>query len=894
MRRIVHLLILAFIFTISANAGNGKGYGNSATSEKQIRAVPTTESISIDGILSEQVWQRAGFTELYQQDPDEGEPATEKTEVWVAYDNDAIYFAAKLYDREPEKIFSRLVRRDFVWGDPSDGLVLYLDSYGDKRSGYFFYVNAAGTLADGLLENDSKQTDLSWDAVWEGVPQHNSDGWSVEIRIPYSQLRFKEGEKQVWGINVERFISRKAETDMVAYTPRNESGFASRFPDLIGIEGIKPTAGFELLPYVTGKAELLGSQVNNPITSGEKYQPGLGLDVRAGLGNSLTLNGTINPDFGQVEVDPARVNLTDVEDTFDEKRPFFTEGVSIYRFGYGGTNNSPNFSWSRPNLFYSRRIGRSPQGGLPNYDYADIPNGTHLLGAAKISGQMFDGWKVGTIHALTNREYADISLDGEQSSVEVEPLTYYGVLRAQKDFNAGAQGLGVLSTFTNRFYDDNSLREALNNNAFVAATDGWTFLDEERTYVVTGWAGISRVAGTTERINSLQKSSVHYFQRPDASHLGVDTSATSLMGYAGRIMLNKNRGRFTFNTAVGFVSPNFELNDLGYLSYSDRINAHFSANYNWNEPTEFYLRAGLNAATFANYDFGGNKTWHGYRLGGYMTLQSLAGANFSIYYNPTSYNARLTRGGPLTLNPVTRSYSLNLYSDNRMWYVLSGYGSYTKSDAAENNYMEATLEVKVTPTLTMSIGPSLSHDLIKAQWVTAFNDETATETYGKRYIFGNLDQTTFAADIRADWILTPQLSFQVYVQPLIASGRYSDFKHLARSKSFDFAKYGENGSTMEKNVSDEGDVTYLLDADGAGPSVAKNIGNPDFNFLSLRGSAVLRWEYMPGSALFLVWTQSRRDYEATGEFQFGHSMGEMFRVKPDNIFMLKFTYWLGL
>lgn len=894
MKRIVNLFLCTLIFSTLAIAGNGKGYGNSDSSKKQIRAVPTTESINVDGILSEQVWQRAGFTELYQQDPDEGEPGSEKTEFWVAYDNDAIYFAAKLFDKEPEKIFRRLVRRDFVWGDPSDGLVLYLDSYGDKRNGYFFYVNAAGTLADGLLENDSKQTDLSWDAVWEGVPYMTKDGWSLEIRIPYSQLRFKEDDKQVWGINVERFISRKAETDMVAYTPRNESGFASRFPDLIGIEGIEPTSGFEMLPYVTGKAELLGSQSSNPITKGEKYLPGLGLDVRAGLGNSLTLNATINPDFGQVEVDPARVNLTDVEDTFEEKRPFFTEGVSIYRFGQGGSNNNPAFNWSRPNIFYSRRIGRSPQGGLPDYDYVDMPNGTNLLGAAKVSGQMFDDWKVGTIHALTNREFADISLDGQRSSVEVEPLTYYGVFRAQKDFNAGAQGLGVLSTFTNRFYDDNSLRNALNKNAFVAAADGWTFLDDERTYVLTGWAGVSSVSGTTDRMTTLQKSSVHYFQRPDVSHLGVDTSATSLMGYAGRIMLNKNRGQFNFNAALGFVSPKFELNDLGYVSYSDRINAHFTANYNWNEPTDFYLRTGLNATVFANYDFGGNKTWQGYRLGGYLMLPSLAGGNFSIYYNPTSFNARLTRGGPFTLNPIERTYRLSMFSDNRMWYVLNGTAQYKKSDATETTYLEANLEVKVTPTLTMSVGPSFSRDLMKAQWVNASADVTATETYGTRYVFGEMDQTTFAADIRADWILTPQLSFQIYLQPLIASGKYSNFKSLSRSKSFEFNKYGENGSTIEKNVSENGNINYILDADGDGPSESMDIGNPDFNFLSLRGSAVLRWEYMPGSALYLVWTQSRRDYEAIGDFQFGHSMGEMFRVKPDNIFMLKFTYWLGM
>ena len=331
------------------------------------------------------------MTNLIQQDPDQGLNPSQHSEFWFAYDDEAIYFAGNFYDTRPDSILARLVRRDFIWGDPSDGCVVYIDSYRDKRSGYFFYVSAAGTLADGLIENDVKQpNDISWDAVWEGSASLNEDGWSAEMKIPYSQLRFQEGDSQVWGINVERFISRRFETDMLVFTPRNESGFTSRFPDLVGIEGITPPARIEYLPYVVGKAEYIQTAPGDPFNSGSEYSPGLGLDVRAGLGNSLTLNGTINPDFGQVEVDPAIVNLTDVESNFQEKRPFFTEGASIYRFGYGGTNNTVSFNWPTTNIFYSRRIGRAPQGSLPPYDYADIPNGTHILGAAKISGQVYD------------------------------------------------------------------------------------------------------------------------------------------------------------------------------------------------------------------------------------------------------------------------------------------------------------------------------------------------------------------------------------------------------------------------------------------------------------------------------------------------------------------------
>lgn len=881
-------IILLFIFSVANLV-----FALDQSSTKKITAVKLSEKISVDGILSENIWKQPGFTEMYQQEPNQGERPTQPTELWVAYDDEAIYFAAKNYDANPDSVLARLVRRDFVWGDPSDGLVLYLDSYGDKRSGYFFYVNAAGTLADGLLENDSKQTDLAWDAVWEGVPQINSDGWSVEMRIPYSQLRFKESSEQVWGINVERFISRTAETVMIAYTPRNETGFASRFPELVGIEGITPPAQLELLPYATGKAEYIGDDPSNPFNPGHKYVPGFGLDIRAGLGSSLTLNGTINPDFGQVEVDPAVINLTDVETAFQEKRPFFTEGVNIYRFGNGGTNNNWNFNWPGANIFYSRRIGRAPQGSLPSYDYADIPSGTHILGAAKISGRVFDDWQIGTIQALTRREYAEIDLSGQRSSAEIEPLSYYSVFRIRRDFNRGNQGLGILSTYTNRFFKDQNLESQLNQNAFVLGSDGWTFLDDERTYVLTGWAAVSRVGGDKQRMITLQRGPGHYFQRPDASYLSVDSSATSLMGYAGRLMLNKNRGPFFINAAVGWLSPGFEVNDLGFGAYSDLINTHLVLSYGFTEPTSFYHNAGINAAAFGSFDFGGNKTQHGYYLGGFLFFSDLSGARLTFNYNPESYNARRTRGGPLSLNPINRSYTLDLNTDNREWWVLYTGGSASIGENLNRQQIYANLEFKITPTLTIQFGPDFSKDFFDAQWISAYNDPAATATYDRRYIYANLEQTTLAADIRADWIISPTLSLQVYMQPLIASGKYSEFKSLKKSKSYEFMNYGSEGSTITNNLSSSGAVdSYTLDPDGAGSTDSYTVGNPDFNFLSLRGSAVLRWEYLPGSTLYFVWTQNRADAEPNGEFNFGRSVQNLFNLNADNIFLIKLSYWL--
>jgi len=868
-------------------------YAEGMTASTEIMAIKATDKIVIDGILSEDIWKSSPFVGLQQQEPRQGESPSFNTEMWVAYDDEAVYFAARFYDPNPDSIFARLVRRDFVYGDPSDGCVFYLDSYNDNRSGYLFYVSAAGTLADGTLENDEKNTDLSWDAVWQGVPHIDEKGWTLEMKIPYSQLRFKPGDEQTWGINVERYLSRRAETDMLAYTPRNETGFASRFPKLKGIKGIAPSSRVEILPYVTGKAEYIGNDPTDPFNNGKRYRPGAGLDLKMGLGPNLTLNATVNPDFGQVEVDPAIVNLTDVESSFDEKRPFFTEGVGIFRFGQGGANNFTAFNWSTPNIFYSRRIGRSPQGALPRYDYADVPSGTHILGAGKVSGQLFNDWNVGTIHALTEREFADIDLGGNRSSVEIEPLTYYGVFRAQRDFNRGETGIGILSTVTARMFNDDLMRNYVNKDAIVVAADGWTFLDKDRTYVLTGWAAGSRVSGTAQRMISLQRNSGHYFQRPDVDYLGVDSSATSLSGYAGRFAINKNRGQFSINTAVGFISPKFEVNDLGFGTFSDIINAHIFTSYRWNTPTQYYQNTGINAATFASFDFGGNKTAQGYRGGAYINFRDLSGANISYTYSPTTYNARRTRGGPLSLNPVARVVNVNLYSDNRKWWFFNLGGQYRYGDDADQTVLYANLELKVLPTLTVQIGPQINRDIFNAQWVTALTDPTAANTYNKRYIFSHLDQTTFAADLRADWIINPRLSFQVYIQPLISAGKYTSFKALKAPKTFDFLKYGEDGSTIKTNNND-GFVSYTLDADGDGPSKAATIGSPDFNYISLRGNAVLRWEYRPGSCIYLVWTQSRANIDADGNFYFGESMRDMFDVKPDNIFMLKVTYWFGM
>lgn len=851
----------------------------------QIRALKLDEPISLDGTLNESIWQRAEqYDNFIQRDPDEGRPSSQRTVVKIAYDENALYVAAIMFD-EPDSIVARLARRDeFV---KTDRFTLFLDPYHDKRSGYYFSVSAAGSLLDGVLFNDGWD-DNSWDGVWEAKVFHNNEGWSTEMRIPFSQLRFKNGGGEIlWGVNFKRDIARNNERSYFVFVPKHETGFVSHFAELTGFENISAPGSFEIRPYLTTKAEYISHEDGDPFNSGSKYSPSAGVDLKYRLGSNLTLNATVNPDFGQVEIDPAVINLSDVETFYSERRPFFVEGSSTFDFGVGGANNYWGFNWPGADFFYSRRIGRTPQGSTPDADFVNYPSGTRILGAGKITGKLGDSWNIGSIQALTSREFAETDHSGSRSKWEIEPLTYYSVIRAQKEFNEGRQAIGFISTGTIRDFNDTNLKNDINSSAYSFGVDGWSFLDKEKTWVFTGWAGLSHINGTQERIISLQRNSRHYFQRPDAKSFSVDSSATSLTGYATRFYINKQRGNFFVNSAFGMISPSFDVNDIGFMYRADVINAHIGAGYNWNEPTDFYRSIELGAAAFTNYDFDGNPTWQGIFHFGWFQFLNYYSVNWNLAYNPETVNNRRTRGGPLTLNLPGYQANLNVSSDSRKnWVANAGIGTYFTEKSYNWNAFVG-LEFRPLSNVMISVSPQLSRNFEFTQWVNAYEDVLATNTYGKRYVFAEMDQTTVSASIRVDWTFTPDLSLQLYMQPLISSGDYKNYKELKKPKSYDFLVYGTEGSTFNP-------LNYEADPDGNGPIPSFKVDNRDYNYVSLRGNAVLRWEYLPGSVLYFVWTQSRAFSEEVGDFQFGNSFNRMFDASPDNIFMVKLTYWFNM
>ena len=857
-----------------------------AASSPAHQAVRLSEPLKVDGLLSESIWNNApAITGFLQRDPKEGEPATQKTFVRIAYDDDALYFGVRMMDTAPDSIVARLSRRDIQ--STEDYFALAIDSYHDHRSGFYFGLTAGGTFFDGVCYNDD-WTDDSWDGVWDGKTRIDDQGWTAEFCIPFSQLRFEKKEEHIWGINFLRAIARRNEESWLVYTPKGSAGFVSRFPDLKGIQGIDPPRHVEVLPYTRLKAAYTHPEAEDPFHSKSEYSPDAGADIKIGLSNNLTLDMTINPDFGQVEVDPAIVNLSDVETYYGEKRPFFIEGASTYSFGHGGASNYWGFNWSNPNFFYSRRIGHAPQGEEPDNDYADVPEGVHILGAAKVTGKLVGKWNVGTLHAITKKETGQFSRNQETFRADMEPLTYYGIFRTQREIHDSRQGIGMVTTLTKRQYGDQRLRTDLNDNALSLGLDGWTFLDTSKTWVLAGWFGGSRVEGSPERMTSLQRDSRHYYQRPNAKTLSVDSTATSLSGYAGRFHLNKQRGHVIVNSAIGFISPGFEINDLGYFYRADVINAHFGMGYLWTKPGKVFRSADVIGAVFQSYDFDYNNIWRGLFLLWECQFLNYMRFDADVAFNPETVNKYLTRGGPLTRNLPGIGYDISFETDDRKpWILEMDSGGYYRNSEEWSQYLGMDIEWRPASNVNVEAGPEIEFNREFAQWVDVFEDPIATRTYGNRYVFAEMKQTEISANIRLNWTFTPKLSFQLYMQPLLSFGDYDTFKELDRPDTYDFNPY-----SGDQVVRSNGE--YEIDPDGAGPAESFTFDNPDFNYKSLRGNAVLRWEYKPGSTLYLVWTQNRWDDQIEDDFSFRRSFRHLSKAQADNIFMLKATYWWSL
>jgi len=871
MKRTILLLSIMAVLQAFNNPFDPNDYR-----EKEVKAVRIAQPITVDGRLDEALYQGVSYSDFIQFEPFNGAKASQKTELWVAYDDAAIYVGARMWDTSPDSIVGRIGRRDAYLN--SDIFEVIIDSYHDKRSGFSFQINPAGSIRDEVYYNDT-WTDDSWDGIWEGKTTIDDKGWTAEMRIPLSQLRFGEQDEYTWGFLPTRYIQRRGEWAYYVYHPLNENGAMSRTAELTNIRNINPPKRREYMPYVTASTSNLPTQKDNAFVNGKDSNFGIGADVKLGIGANLTVDATINPDFGQVEADPSSINLSDHETYYDEKRPFFLEGRNIFRFGRGGPTNNIGVNFSEPSFFYSRRIGRPPQGyvSAPG-DSLEHPSETRILGAAKISGKIGDNWSIGGLSALTNREHARYYENGEIVEEQVEPFTSYNLIRMLKEMDNGRYGLGFIGTMTNRYMNGISLfgnEDSQHGSAGILSSqgvglgvDGWAFLGEDRGWALGGWGGLSQVSGSTERMFRLQQSSSHYFQRPDANHVELDTAMTDMVGHAGRIKLNKEGGRLQFNAALGWVSPGFESNDLGLTFSTDVINKHINIGYRWLERGTYIRSASASILYANNHDFEGVNTADVIFSMANIRFVNFWSLNMNGGYAFENMNNRALRGGPRVPEEAGAFFGAGLNSDYRknVSYSLSlDWGA--EDDGGDELGLSLNLNLKIGDQLNLSIGPSFYRETNMTQYITTLDDPDYTPMFGKRYVFARLDQTVTSADIRIDYPITPRFSLEGYFQPFIAVGDYSAFKQYVRPESSEFSYY------------DETDPFTLFD--------------PDFNYKALVGTLVLRWEFSPGSTMFFVWTHNGSDFQNHGRFDFAKDMKRLFESEADDVFALKLSYWFG-
>jgi hypothetical protein len=878
MKRI--LLLLAISVLVLCNA-----FGQEIA-KRTYKAVKTESMPVIDGHLSDDAWMAGEWQgDFTQFEPFEGAKPSQPTEFKILYDNNFIYVGIKAFDSEPDSIVDRMTRRD---NSDGDNVGIIFDSYYDQRTGFAFVVSSAGVKTDQIFVNDGQTQDPTWDPVWFVRTARFDGGWSAEMKIPLTQMRFKSESADLWGLEVIRQIYRHREMSLWQEVPRNASGFVHMFGHLEGLGELKPRKQADLTPYLVGSHERYQGEAGNPFAKGSDFKATAGIDGKIGLTNNLTLDFTVLPDFGQVEADPSEVNLTAYETFFQERRPFFIEGRNItsFRIGFGDGGDMAN-----DNLFYSRRIGRKPQLSpeVNEGEYSYVPRQARILGAVKMTGKTGNGLSVGIVEAIAAEEKAEIDFDGERRFQTVEPLTNYFVSRVQKDFNKGNTMIGGVYTNTWRNIDGTEIT-SLHKTANTGGVD-FTQYWGSKNYMASATFAVSQVDGPTQAIAATQRNSVHYFQRPDADYVTYDPSRTSLSGYAGNIQIGKVGGRWNMMAFTLFKSPGFESNDLGYVRKSDEIGEFLWSAYSFNKPFSVFNRVRLNSNLWSFWDFGGNYTGTGGNFSAYAQFRNMwstqMGFNKNFGYQVS--NTQL-RGGPAMRMTGYNSIWGSVSTDNRKKLIANLSVNYRVGDENSNSYKSTGLLLTYRPanTLSIRINPSYSVNENQLQYVSrqTFGDES-------RYILATLNQKVLALAVRVNYNITPDLSIEFWGQPFLAAADYSKFKMVTSPKADKYTdRFHEFDATELAYNSDE--KRYYVDENRDGTSDYR-FSNPDFNSDEFLSNLVIRWEFSAGSTIFLVWSQNRDYYEREGAFEVWNNVNNLFtNKKPYDVFLIKFSYRFGL
>jgi hypothetical protein len=830
----------------------------------------------IDGRLDDVAWEQGEWSGNYtQQIPAEGAEPSRPTELKILYDDRNVYVAIRAYD-DPKKIHRYPGRRDDFTGDI---VGVCFDSYFDKRTGFEFDLTAGGSKIDLILGNDG--WDTTWDAVWYGKVGLEEDAWTAELRIPLSQLRYGRDEEQVWGLHAWRWIARNQEESQWNLIPRNNTGIMHNIGELHGIRDLPKNRRIELLPHVLGELDsarfTADDQRKRAMGSGSA-----GVDAKMGLGSNFTLDATVNPDFGQVEADPSVINLTAYEVFFEEKRPFFLEGKSILDFDLGGGGDI---------LYYSRRIG-APPSLFPELGEGELtgspPTATTILDALKVTGKTASGLSVGVLQSLTARETVDVRGPGRTREQAVEPYTSYLAARVHKDWDKGNTSLGGMVTSTRRWVDDDAALAFLPSGAVTGGLDFVQFFGN-RSWVLEARGVLSQVTGDPGSIRELQTNPVHYFQRPDATHLKLKPDATSLFGHAGLVGFGRSRNsNWRVGDELRWVSPGLELNDLGYLRQADLVNNSFQVGYRDPVPRGVLRQWGVDLGREDEWDFGGLQTGGTTWIEGSATFRNKWSLNGSVRAVDTQVDTRLLRGGPaMRLSPYVHM-SIRAETDpSRRVQVSARVHAHRYREGASSMFdVFPGLRLRLTNRISVSADYEYGHHVDDLQYV-----DTPENGSGPRYVLGSIDQTTHSLTLRLNLSLTPDLTVQYYGSPFVSSGRYSAFKRTTDTVASDyedrFHRYGPDEITYVP-----GDESYRVEEGATGAQYS--FANPDFSFRQFRSNLVLRWEYTPGSALYVVWSQGRTSDADTYDDSLGHNLEALWDSAVRNVFLVKLQHWFSL
>lgn len=835
----------------------------------------------IDGLLNDPSWNGVAWEgDFLEQRPDENTSPDFQTKFKILYDQKSLYIAVRCHDKEPDKITRRLTRRD---GFEGDWIGFFIDSYHDKRTAFGFIVTAAGVKADVFESNNGNNEDESWNPIWYTKTNIDEAGWTAEMRIPLSQLKFGKSEEQVWGLEVMRRLFREEERSVWQRLPVDASGFVSQFGELRGLHNIEPQKQLEIQPYGIARLKTYEAEEGNPFRDGSDGKLTGGLDAKIGITNDLTLDLTINPDFGQVEADPSAIALDGFQIFFEERRPFFVENKNI--FDYRISNSEAGNTFGSDNVFYSRRIGRSPQGFPDTVDseFVDQPENTPILGAAKFSGKTKDGWSIGILESVTAKRYAIIDNNGDRREEVVEPLTNYFVGRVQKDFNNKNTFVGGIVTATNR----DQLAPEIDFLHKTAYSGGLDFKHQwhERDWYLGGNIIWSHVKGVPEAIQGTQESITHLFQREGASHVEVDPAKESLTGSGGNLQLGKiGNGHWKFETGATWRSPELELNDIGFQRQADDIRHYTWIGYQTLKPDSIFRKVGINYNHWSVWDFGGNHNSLQFNTNSWQNWKNNWFTNLGITYEPIKFSDFALRGGPRLKQSAQLNFFNGIETDGRKKVGFSVFHSGFKGiDGSYGGYnIELGLRYQPINALRISLSPEYSINNNKLQYVDNIDVDGNT-----RYLNGQVDQKTLSMSLRLNYTINPNLSIQYWGQPFISRGRYSNFKYVTDP----MAKHFEDRITpYSPNQISLADEVYSVDENLDG-NIDFSFDDPDFSFVQFRSNLVVRWEYIPGSEIFLVWSQDIS--------QSGNPREELFRdlgdnvfgdQKPQNIFLIKATY----